>query len=198
MATSAPLTDASRYISCYFPIYDLLWHSLDPYCVYCVQAIVEACRNYGVAFLGESEVSDATYYTLLTSLNSRTQKSSYQKLHVCEFDSNRKCMSVLVRWVGKAYSGLGTNKKYKLFLSALWFMLKAKCHCSDSHGQIRLLSKGAESSILPKCTSKDNREVKSATLRHINDYAANGLRTLAGPTTNSLLCLLLVKWMKDG
>ena len=95
MATSATLTDASRYILAtslsmtYFDILLIL--------VYCVQAIVEACRNYGVAFLGESEVSDATYYTLLTSLNSRTQKSSYQKLHVCEFDSNRKCMSVLVR-----------------------------------------------------------------------------------------------------
>ena len=44
----------------------------------------------------------------------------YERLHVLEFDSNRKCMSVIVR---------------------------------DSNGRIKLLTKGAESSIFPKCIS---------------------------------------------
>ena len=51
----------------------------------------------------------------------------------------------------------------------------------DPHGTIRLLTKGAESSILPKCTNKinGNRDIKTVTSDQINDYAANGLRTLA-------------------
>ena len=54
-------------------------------------------------------------------------------------------------------------------------------HTRDPHGTIRLLTKGAESSILPKCTNRiqGNRDVKNVTADHINDYAANGLRTLA-------------------
>ena len=61
------------------------------------KAIIEACRNYGVAYLGESEHNGAYYYSLLTSRTSRTHKTFYEKLHVCEFDSNRKCMSVVLK-----------------------------------------------------------------------------------------------------
>ena len=59
-----------------------------------------------------------------------------------EFDSNRKCMSVIVE---------------------------------DSEGRKKLITKGAESSVLPKCIHGPTR----VTQKHIDDYALIGLRTLA-------------------
>ena len=76
----------------------------------------------------------------------------------------------------------------------------------DSGGNIRLISKGAESSILPKCKTRQPTtlggasaghgtevmqnatphqitqhlpDLQDVTLHHINDFAARGLRTLA-------------------
>ena len=89
------------------------------------KAIVEACRNYGVAFLGEyilsfrniymleiilcsfgydeiansfpwsiitgeKEKHGSYWYKLLTSRSSRVHKTVYERLHVLEFNSNRK------------------------------------------------------------------------------------------------------------
>lgn len=44
--------------------------------------------------------------------------------------------------------------------------------------QIWLLTKGAESHVLPLCQSSSSN-LNSATLRHIDDFAKTGLRTLA-------------------
>ncbi|XP_042878521.1 phospholipid-transporting ATPase IF-like [Penaeus japonicus] len=70
-------------------------------------------------------------------------------LQILEFDSDRKCMSVAVR--------------------------------DESTGRIWLLTKGAESSVLKRCSvsEKASRDLRDTTLKHINDYAMLGLRTLA-------------------
>ena len=57
----------------------------------------------------------------------------------------------------------------------------------DSNGNIRLVCKGAESSIFPKCrrnigldaASSNSSNLSDITMEHINDFAARGLRTLA-------------------
>lgn len=48
----------------------------------------------------------------------------------------------------------------------------------DKFGQIWLYTKGAESHVLPLCNSK-SAHVLMATQKHINDFAKEGLRTLA-------------------
>ena len=59
----------------------------------------------------------------------------------------------------------------------------------DSNGRIRLVCKGAESSILPKCKrhtgiegSANTGDLSEITMEHINDFASRGLRTLATAT----------------
>ena len=59
----------------------------------------------------------------------------------------------------------------------------------DANGNIRLVCKGAESSIFPKCrknVSMDGasnlRDLSEITMEHINDFATRGLRTLAVAT----------------
>lgn len=110
------------------------------------KAIVEACRNYGVAFLGEKEKGTQIHYRLLLSQSSRTQKASFERLHVLEFDSVRKRMSVVLR---------------------------------DSRGVIRLLTKGAEISVLPLCACTTSERIVDVTMAHIDQFATDGLRTLA-------------------
>lgn len=48
----------------------------------------------------------------------------------------------------------------------------------DKFGQIWIYTKGAESHVLPLCNSKSSHVV-AQTQKHINDYAKEGLRTLA-------------------
>jgi hypothetical protein len=44
------------------------------------KAIVEACRNYGVAFLGERENENGiVQYRLLLSLSSKTKKAVFER-----------------------------------------------------------------------------------------------------------------------
>ena len=59
----------------------------------------------------------------------------------------------------------------------------------DSNGRIKLVCKGAESSILPKCKrhtgiegSANTGDLSEITMEHINDFASRGLRTLATAT----------------
>jgi phospholipid-translocating ATPase len=48
----------------------------------------------------------------------------------------------------------------------------------DKFGQIWLYTKGAESHVLPLCNSK-SAHVAAQTQKHIDDFAKEGLRTLA-------------------
>ena len=71
---------------------------------------------------------------------------TYQRLHSLEFDSVRRRMSVIVR------------------------------HGGGKGGKVYLITKGAESSVLPRCLeSSPTRE----TSQHIQQFALTGLRTLA-------------------
>lgn len=103
-----------------------------------------------MTFIGEREsgqAGDSDVVEMQLSLNKPTGKkiSSFYRMNILEFDSNRKCMSVIVR---------------------------------DPRGHLRLLTKGAESSVLPKCIKGPIEE----TLRHVHDYALVGLRTLVVAT----------------
>ena len=48
----------------------------------------------------------------------------------------------------------------------------------DAEGKKKLITKGAESSVLPKCVRSD-AQLTQLTQKHIDDYALIGLRTLA-------------------
>ncbi|XP_047469990.1 phospholipid-transporting ATPase IF-like [Penaeus chinensis] len=82
-------------------------------------------------------------------LSVRGERRTFTRLQILEFDSDRKCMSVAVR--------------------------------DESSRKIWLLTKGAESSVLKRCSVSEqaSRSLRDTTLKHINDYAMLGLRTLA-------------------
>ncbi|XP_042236213.1 LOW QUALITY PROTEIN: phospholipid-transporting ATPase IF-like [Homarus americanus] len=104
------------------------------------KALVEACARYGVVF--EGQVKDEL------RLSVRGHTKLFKRLQVLEFDSDRKCMSVVVR--------------------------------EEASGRIWLLTKGAESSVLRRCSDAAHLQpLHDTTLAHIDDYALMGLRTLA-------------------
>lgn len=49
----------------------------------------------------------------------------------------------------------------------------------DKNRQLWLYTKGAESHVIPLCTETKNSTLIEKTLEHINDFAKDGLRTLA-------------------
>lgn len=49
----------------------------------------------------------------------------------------------------------------------------------DNKGQIWLYTKGAESHVLPLCNGATNNRLIESTQQHINEFAKQGLRTLA-------------------
>ena len=51
--------------------------------------------------------------------------------------------------------------------------------CKKYLFQIRLVTKGADVSVLPKCQENTTNSVLTTTKRHIDMFAAEGLRTLA-------------------
>lgn len=105
------------------------------------KALVEACASFGVVFEGQHK--DTLHLTVQG--HSRT----YTRLQVLDFDSDRKCMSVVVR---EERSG------------RLWLLTKGaessvlrRCRVHSDHDQ----------------------RLHDATATHIDDYALAGLRTLA-------------------
>ena len=105
------------------------------------KALVEACEQFGVQFLGEEEAEKVTC-RVKDSRAKQQEVKMFTKLFVLEFDSTRKRMSVIVRY---------------------------PC------GRVFLVTKGAETSVLPLCLSGPIE----ATNRDIDRYALVGLRTLA-------------------
>ena len=49
----------------------------------------------------------------------------------------------------------------------------------NPRGDIRVVTKGAEVTLLPKCQDNTKTSVLQTTLQHINQFAGEGLRTLA-------------------
>ena len=105
------------------------------------KALVEACEQFGVQFLGEEEAEVVTC-RVKDSRAKHQEVKVFTKLFVLEFDSTRKRMSVIVRY---------------------------PC------GRVFIVTKGAETSVLPLCLSGPIE----ATNRDIDRYALVGLRTLA-------------------
>ena len=103
-----------------------------------MKALVEACQRLGVTFAGEDHVQGTV--RIVDSRGSGPPcLKTFQRLHILEFDSTRKRMSVIVR---------------------------------NPSGSLVLVTKGAESSILPLCTAGPVLEVN----RRIDEYAVQGLR----------------------
>ena len=102
------------------------------------QAIVEACSRADFSFCGEE--LDGT-----VTISAKDNVYSYKKLVELQFDSYRKCMSVIVR----------------------------PKHTSDED-IIYVFVKGAETSVLPSCTSGPIEETKLI----VDQLAKDGLRTL--------------------
>ncbi|KAK3884823.1 hypothetical protein Pcinc_010929 [Petrolisthes cinctipes] len=105
------------------------------------KALVEACARYGVVFEGQYK----DQLTLTVHGNTRV----YTRLQVIEFDSDRKCMSVVVREEV-------TGKVWLLTKGAESSVLQ-RCGDGDS----------------------DHQHLINITAAHIDDYAMLGLRTLA-------------------
>ena len=62
------------------------------------KAIVEACRNYGVTFLGEKEMEHGKIFSKIFINQEGTGRNClFERLQVLEFDSDRKRMSVIVK-----------------------------------------------------------------------------------------------------
>lgn len=136
------------------------------------KALVEACAQVGILFTGE--VADTltvrlqpfrSAYTIQSATktnnnnnNNREAKGTnnntdtevkFDRLHTIEFTSDRKRMSTVLR--------------------------------DRRTGQLWLVTKGAESHVLPLCpiVNASDAQLMSATQRHIDEFARNGLRTLA-------------------
>ena len=104
-----------------------------------LKALVEACQRLGVTFVGEDEVQGTV--RIVDSRGSGPPcLKTFHRLHILDFDSTRKRMSVIVR---------------------------------NPSGSLVLVTKGAESSVLPLCTAGPVLEVN----RSIDEYAVQGLRS---------------------
>ena len=109
------------------------------------KAIIGACADLGVQFIGEEETEDTTILRLSDTRAGKEEIKEFQKELVLKFDSDRARMSVIVRYPS---------------------------------GKIMMVTKGAESSVLPRCVSGP----VDVTSHHIDEYAVQGLRTLAVAT----------------
>ncbi|KAK4301015.1 hypothetical protein Pmani_026817 [Petrolisthes manimaculis] len=105
------------------------------------KALVEACARYGVVFRGSREK--------MVTLEVLGHTKTFTSLEVLEFDSDRKCMSVVVREEA-------TGKVWLLTKGAESSVLQ-RCGAGDS----------------------DHQHLINTTADHIDDYAMTGLRTLA-------------------
>ncbi|KAK2720099.1 probable phospholipid-transporting ATPase IA isoform X3 [Artemia franciscana] len=99
------------------------------------RALVYGAQRYGFVFQNRTPE-----YVVIDALG-KTER--FEILHVLEFTSDRKRMSVIVR---------------------------------TPNGKLKLYCKGADTAIYPRL--KDNQQSKEITLRHLEQFATEGLRTL--------------------
>ncbi|XP_078736142.1 phospholipid-transporting ATPase IF-like isoform X3 [Lampetra fluviatilis] len=97
------------------------------------KALVEAAQRLGVTFLG--------LHGDIMEVRTMGDVNRFKLLQVLEFDSNRRCMSVIVE---------------------------------KGSGDVLVITKGAESSILPKVVSGEVERTR----HHVDEFAMEGLRTL--------------------
>ena len=82
-------------------------------------------------------------------INFKGQEKKYKLLNILEFNSTRKRMSVIVE----------------------------DCNGSSGHNDIYIMTKGADSIIIPRLDESNSQNVE-ATKRYVDNYAEEGLRTL--------------------
>lgn len=119
------------------------------------KALVEAAYKYGIILNASSNK--------IAEIVINNTKHVYKKLHIFEFDSVRKRMSVIVRDdAGKRERERGRDFS---FIYMMYFL---------HTGRIFIYTKGAESEL----ASLLNHGKRQETYQHIDDYARQGLRTL--------------------
>ncbi|KAJ3822147.1 phospholipid-translocating ATPase [Lentinula raphanica] len=110
-------------------------------------ALVQAAADVGYIFLGR----DREILSIRTPASETPER--YELLHILEFSSARKRMSVIVR------------------------KLDEEGREGEGEGRIFLLSKGADNVIFERLRS-GNEELKEETEKHLAEFANEGLRTL--------------------
>ncbi|XP_058811248.1 phospholipid-transporting ATPase IF [Topomyia yanbarensis] len=118
------------------------------------KALVEACAKMGLVYVGDD--SDVLSIKLRESCVKRNVKSVYGEPPKEE----------LVKYQRLGVLEFTSDRK------------RMSVIIRDAQGQIWLYTKGAESHVLPLCTKTASGLVIS-TQRHINEFAKQGLRTLA-------------------
>ncbi|KXJ73282.1 hypothetical protein RP20_CCG016146 [Aedes albopictus] len=118
------------------------------------KALVEACAKMGLVFVGDD--ADVLHIKLRESCVKRNVKSVYGEVPREE----------VVKYQRLAVLEFTSDRK------------RMSVIIKDAQGQIWVYTKGAESHVLPLCTKTASGLVIS-TQRHINEFAKQGLRTLA-------------------
>lgn len=118
------------------------------------KALVEACAKMGLVFVGDD--ADVLHIKLRESCVKRNVKSVYGEVPREE----------LVKYQRLAVLEFTSDRK------------RMSVIVKDAQGLIWVYTKGAESHVLPLCTKTSSGLVIS-TQRHINEFAKQGLRTLA-------------------
>ncbi|XP_055524326.1 phospholipid-transporting ATPase IF isoform X2 [Wyeomyia smithii] len=118
------------------------------------KALVEACAKMGLVFVGDD--SEVLSIKLRESCVKRNVKSVYGEVPKED----------LVKYQRLGVLEFTSDRK------------RMSVIVRDSQGQIWLYTKGAESHVLPLCT-KTSSALVASTQKHINEFAKQGLRTLA-------------------
>ncbi|KIK68118.1 hypothetical protein GYMLUDRAFT_36948 [Collybiopsis luxurians FD-317 M1] len=118
-------------------------------------ALVKAAADVGYVFLGREKGSNGEIVLSLRipggGEDERGTVEKYELLHILEFTSARKRMSVIVRQLDQADS---------------------------ETGRIFLLTKGADNVIFERLRPGHDGSLKEETERHLGEFANEGLRTL--------------------
>ncbi|XP_055585323.1 phospholipid-transporting ATPase IF isoform X2 [Uranotaenia lowii] len=118
------------------------------------KALVEACARMGLVFVGDD--ADVLHIKLRESCVKRNVKSVYGEVPKEE----------VVKYTRLGVLEFTSDRK------------RMSVIVRDAQGQVWLYTKGAESHVLPLCTRTASGLIIS-TQRHINEFAKQGLRTLA-------------------
>lgn len=138
------------------------------------KALVEGCAKVGVLYTGE----------MADTLTIRMQpfRSAYASKRAASSTTSASNANTTTT---SSSSNNNNNSDLLLFdrLSTLEFTSDRKRMSTvlrdRRDGQLWLLTKGAESHVLPLCTAATPAALIESTLRHINQFASLGLRTLA-------------------
>lgn len=122
------------------------------------KALVEACAKLGIIYLNDNN----DIYTLRIRIKRKTDAS----LDLIGMQNSMKNDDDIVQFKRLQVLEFTSDRK------------RMSVIVMDKFGQIWLICKGAESHVLPLCNEKNNNLV-ALTQKHVNEFAKDGLRTLA-------------------